>query len=622
MGQYGQYGGALPRPDNWEDLLIERFERSICNVIMRDRNRASVLMWGLLNENPDDRLFRTAVALLPALRRLDPSRLIVLNSGRYDRINEIGSMSNPDSETWDVAYDELHDWHPYRHIPFSPVTLDELSGRSRTSDQALFITEAGLCSPINLPSVLGDYQQRGKEHSDDARYFQRQYELFLADWTKLTLEDIWPRPEDYLRDAYHSANALRETMETAVRSNPCVISYAPTSAGRADLYGGEGLWTNFRRLKSELVPSVLLANSTLRWCMSTEPQSIYRGDSLQVRASLSSLDALPAGEYPASIRVVGPDTKIVFERTVAVTMGESEGGQVPPFAQSILEEDITIGGPVGTYQLQATLDRGGTAMGGRTEFYVSDRATLPKMPPEVVVIGTDAMVSKWMEDRNIRIAPFDAENRSVRQVILLAGQAPDAATLRGVAGQMARGSVAIFLSPSTFGSGADTTRWLPLVNKGIITPMDAVAGYYRADRWAKNHPVFEGMPAGGMMDYRYFRNVISLNALSQEYAVVMGGPHAYHPGPGTPLTYPSEAICGATRLSHTYCSGVYLGIWVFGQGQFMVNTLQIAEHLENDPAADRLLCNMLTFASRDVHKPMEELPDEFDRHLAEIGYLE
>ena len=82
--------------------------------------------------------------------------------------------------TWDVKENELKDWHPYVWMPYSPQTLDELSGRSNTSSQKFYISETGLCAPVDLPSELGDYQQWGKEQSDDARYFKRQYNKFFG----------------------------------------------------------------------------------------------------------------------------------------------------------------------------------------------------------------------------------------------------------------------------------------------------------------------------------------------------------------------------------------------------------------------------------------------------------
>jgi len=625
LGYYGRY--KFPKPDNLKDLLINRFENSIRGVILRDRNHVCLVMWGMLNENDAGRfgwdqdgiIFRKAVDLLPSLRILDPSRLFVLNAGRIDEIKEIGSMSNPVSTTWDVREDELTDWHPYVWMPYSPKTLDQLSGRSNTSNQKFYISETGLCAPIDLPSEFGDYQLWGKEQSDDARYFKRQFDKFLTDWTRFKLSDCWARPEDYIKDAYQTASSLRETAETAIRSNPFVVSYTPTNSV-ADYSMGESVATNFRRLKPELIGSVLLANTSLRWCLSTEPQSIYRGNQIQLRVSFSNLDVLKAGKYPATVQVFDPDMKSVFDKKVLVNIPETRDGQEPPFAQTILTEDIMVNGPAGKYQFLATLDQGGTAIGGKTEFYVTDDASLPKMPHEIVLCGTDSVVSNWLKEHKIKILPFNNTNQSKRQIILIAGKAQDSTAMLGIASQMACGSVAISLSPSTFNSGKNTTRWLPLVNKGLITLMDAIGGYYRADRWAKNHPIFDGMPSGGMMDYKYFRNIISKYALSQEYAIaaksVLTDDEA-----STPLTYPSEAVCGATRISHTYCSGVHVGVWDFGQGRFIVNTLHISENLSKDPAADRLFCNMLNFASHDINKLMTKLPENFNHQLIEIGYL-
>ena len=53
-------------------------------MIRRDRNHPSVAIWGLLNETFDGPVFRQAVGFLPKLRALDPTRLVLLSSGRWD----------------------------------------------------------------------------------------------------------------------------------------------------------------------------------------------------------------------------------------------------------------------------------------------------------------------------------------------------------------------------------------------------------------------------------------------------------------------------------------------------------------------------------------------------------
>lgn len=617
--QIGDYGGyKIKKEENNDELLMKRFENSIREVVIRDRNHPSLVMWGVLNENSDGIIFRKAVSILPSLRQLDPSRIFVLNSGRFDGRKEIGSMSNPGSLTWDVREDELKDWHPYVWMPYSKETLDLLSGRLDSSGRKCYISETGLCFPIDLPSELSDYQQCGKEQSDDALYFRRQYNKFLADWQKFGLGDCWENPEEYIRAAYVTAASLRETAESAIRSNPFVVSYTPTN-GVADAVAGESIATNFRRIKPELIGSVLLSNAQVRWCLRTEPQSIYSGDSIQLKVSFSNLDLLHAGKYPATIMVVDQGLKKLFEKKIYVTIPDAKNGDEPPFAREIINQDILVAGPAGKYSLIATLDSGAVAEGGQIFFFVSKREVFPKIPEEITVAGIDPVVEQWLKNRNVRIIPFAKNNEMKRQLIIVAGNTPDSLTMINIACQMEQGSAVVFLSPSTFRSRNNSTRWLPLVNKGSVEPMDAVAGYYRADRWVKNHPVFDGMPSGGMMDYTYFRNIISQDALSQEYTVVAKSLYTYDEVT-RPLTYPSEVICGATRISHNYCSGVHLGVWNFGYGKFIVNTLRIEENLGRDPAADRLFYNILNFASAGLDKPKADLPSDFEKVLVDIGY--
>lgn len=615
MGEFKEYE-SLKLP-GWENLMLTRFENSIRDVIFRDRNHPSIVMWGLLNEMSDGVIFRKAVDLLPELRLIDPSRLFILNSGRFDGINSVGSMSSPHSMIWDIKESEIKDWHPYVWMPYSRETLDYLSGTSNSSGQKVFITETGLCHPIDLPSELGDFQLLGKGSSADAQYFKRQYEKFLVDWEKFHLNECWARPEDYIKDAYKTAASLRIMAETAIRSNPYLIAYIPTNSV-ADYSMGESVATNFRRLKPELIEPILLANSSVRWCLRTEPQSLYKGNRVRLSVSFSNLDILSAGNYPASIQVIDPNMQTVYYKKMSVNIDEINKEKNSPFAQSILEEDIMIDGPAGKYQLLATLE-GRTATGGKTDFYVTDKNNFPKKTQEVAIIGTNVFLNDWLKEHNIKVIPFNEKNKTKRQIILVVEETADSTTMINLASQMVRGSTIIFLTPATFSKGENTTYWLPLKNKGAIKPMDAVAGYYRSDRWAKKHPVFYGLHSGGMLDYKFFRNIISLNALSQEYSIRGKGPHTFDEAV-TPLDYPLETICGATRISHTYCSGVHMGVWNFGQGKFIVNTLHVIENLGKDPAADKLFCNLLNYASENMNEPMGKLPNDYEQILKEIRY--
>jgi hypothetical protein len=616
--QMGDYGGfSYSHPANNDELLRSRFEKSITEVIRRDRNHACLVMWGVLNENSDGPVFRKAVEMLPELRRLDPARLFVLNSGRFDGVKEIGSMSNPGSDTWDVAMDELRDWHPYVMIPYSSETLDILSGKTNKSGQKSYISETGLCFPIDLPSELGDYQLAGKENSEDAVYFKRQYDKFLNDWKKFGLDECWASPHDYISDAYRTAVSIREIAESAIRSNPFVVSYTPTN-GVADAVAGESMATNFRRIKPELIAPVIESNEKLRWCLRTEPQSIYSGDSIWFSISISDLDVLPSGVYHVSVKVLDPSNHPVAERKTDFVVTESGSG-IATFAREICNEKIRVSGPEGKYLLLVALDKGATVPCGEISFYVSNPSMMPRLPAEVTLCGNDPVVCSWLIQHGVKVASLNGHKAAKRELIVIAGSKPDSCDMPEIASRMARGSTVVFLSATTLGDETNKTKWLPLAGKGVVEPMDAVAGYYRADRWVKHHPLFDGMPAGGMMDYKYYRNLISIDALSQEHTVVSKLIYTYDEV-SAPLDYPAETICGATRISHNYCSGIHLGIWNFYSGRFIVNTLNIAENLGHDPAADRLFGNILSYGASGAGKPLLPIPADFEKELKKIGY--
>jgi len=78
---------------NDSDKMAQRFNLSTFGMIQRDRNHPSVVMWGLLNETEANPVFLHAVSLLPELRQYDNSRLVMLNSGRFDSYTKPGGLT-------------------------------------------------------------------------------------------------------------------------------------------------------------------------------------------------------------------------------------------------------------------------------------------------------------------------------------------------------------------------------------------------------------------------------------------------------------------------------------------------------------------------------------------------
>jgi hypothetical protein len=173
-----------------------------------------------------------------------------------------------------------------------------------------------------------------------------------------------------------------------------------------------------------------------------------------------------------------------------------------------------------------------------------------------------------------------------------------AAAFRDLASRIARGSTVVFLAPEVFANGDQPVAFVPLANKGTLARMNS--WLYHQDEWAKPHPIFEGLPTG-LLDYALYRQLIPDVAWANQDA-------------------PAEAVCGANDASLNYASGLMLSVHQLGAGQFILNALRIRENLSVDPAADRLLVNLLRYASRDQQQPLAELPADFDAQLQAMGY--
>ena len=166
----------------------------------------------------------------------------------------------------------------------------------------------------------------------------------------------------------------------------------------------------------------------------------------------------------------------------------------------------------------------------------------------------------------------------------------------------------MFLSPEVFHKPADWYQrpdqplgWLPLKNKGALSNIANAAAVFPKDEWAKNHPIFDALPCGGLMDHLFYRDIIpDVGFIGQDV--------------------PAEVVAGAINAGQgSYASGLLVSVNDLAAGRFILNTLRIRENLGHDPVAERRLRNVLRHAERDISEPSVELPADFDAQLAEMG---
>ncbi len=506
----------------------------------------------------------------------------------------IGSLSNPGSAVWE---DVLGDQHPYQRVPHTAGVIRTLRTLS-AGRQPVFLSEYGIGSAVDLVRAARHYERLGKEEAEDAKFYRAQLDRFMADWERWKLSEAFVRPEDFFQASNARMAAQRLLGLNAIRANPNVVGYSLTGTVDQGMTG-EGLWTTFREFKPGTFDAVADGFAPLRWCLFVEPVNVYRKTPVKLEAVLADEDALAPGKHPARLLVVGPDNAPAFERRIEVEVPEKSGR---PFARPVFSEEVTIDGPPGRYRFLAAFERGAAAAGGDVEFYVADPAEMPAVEAEVTLFGEDEGLAKWLAERGVRTRPFSVPAPAAREVFLVSSTPPPAKAeaFRELARRIARGSAAVFLSPSVFKKGDKPLGWLPLAQKGSIKQLPS--WLYHKEEWARRHPVFDGLPAPGLMDYTFYREVI---------------PDAAWTGLDD-----GEAVAGGINAALGYSSGLFVSIHRLGAGSFTLNTLRLRENLGANPPAERLLRNMLRRAARDAGKPPADLPPGFDETLKAMGYLD
>jgi len=441
----------------------------------------------------------------------------------------------------------------------------------------VFISEYGIGSAVDLVRVARHYEQLGATHAEDAQYYRSCLDRFLADWTTWGLEDTFDSPEAYFAACLAKMADQRALGLNAIRANPNVVAHSLTGTVDQGMTG-EGLFTTFRELKPGTTDAVFEGLRPLRWCLFAEPWNVYRGATVRLEAVLANEGALPPGEYPARVQLLGPDHRRLLDRRVTVTVpgGEAPRPEETPFALPVFAEEVAVDGPTGAYRLVAALERGGAAAGGQALLYATDPADMPAVATEVALLGDDAGLAEWLAAHGIASRPFAAGD-APEAVVLASGSPPEDPAWEALGECLHRGATVVFLQPQVLARGDDALGRLPLAQRGRL---QHIGGWlYLADEWAKRHPVFEGLPAGGLMDYAFYREII---------------PNTVFTG----LEAPAEAVAGSMKTSQDYASGLLVGVWNVGEGRVVLNGLYVRENLGVHPAAERILRNLLNYAAR------------------------
>lgn len=573
-----------------QEKMFRRFDICTLEMIKRDRNHPSVVIWGLLNEmfiqNP---ISLYAENFLPKLREVDPSRFILLHSGRWDRRKHIASGSNPYSNTWDaymgadgneapekedmingLSSSDIGDYHYYPDFPMTEKDVALLRNYAKDYLPA-FISESGIGPSFNVIEESKHFQQYGcREDLEDFSWLKAQSDALAEDWKRLGMEKVYPFPEMMLKESQRLSALDRRLIFDAIRSNPKHNGYSLT--GLLD-HGmcGEGLWSFWRRFKPEVYDTVCDGWSSLRFCLFVK-HHVYSGEEFEIEAVLANECILKPGKYIADFAITGEcGTVKIFSEEFEIVDDS--------FAVPIMKKNVVLDVPTGKYSLIAYLRDGGSPLGNKLDFYVKNKADMPKVSAKVYTCGVRPETVAFLNANGTATEEYFGQSDGV----ILLGEKVDDETICKVKESADNGAKVIALTIHSFRKDLDFYK---LKFLGISDDLKVFIDrdwLYHKEIVAANGDVFNGLGLGICDSVKY----------GQSY------PRFCYMTSRTP----DDIVCPAFFVGSPHVPGAYASAHTIagfnsGKGRIYLNCFRLEENLGKNPAADMVLLNLINYLNK------------------------
>ncbi|HVA00645.1 MAG TPA: glycoside hydrolase family 2 TIM barrel-domain containing protein [Terriglobia bacterium] len=559
---------------------IKLLLRQLSDLIVRDRNHAAIVAWGMSNENILDPSVITH--MMQRTRALDPTRVVCDNSGRgLHMLHPYQKKPSP--------WRDLHDYPP---APIEAATYESMNQFGRPPDYAFrredrvealprmpeegpqIIGEFGYGGLPDFPASVKEFEATGKPSVEGA-IWHRSLENLEAGFKKYDLEPVFGSVSEFCRhtDEIH-ADAQAEMLQ-ALRTNPYNSGYA------VSCFHDLAIWycgiTNIFRDPKPVSRRLAKVNAPLFPALEAEPSPARTGQEITIRCVLVNEDVLK-GPATLSVTVTGPAGEKVLADTKHLTLAPEKGYVAPVFEKSLI-----LGGASGHYLIRAEVE------GSNGKRAVNERRLLALNPRDnhwptssVLLYDPDHNILPFFAHRNVSYELWSPQAEANGRPILVSDiQKWNYAEhweerlrdLRAILAACRAGSTVGFLMESGDGGIINLLKEL----KVLSGPLRVVGstGSFRGDfHYVKPHPIFAGLPVNTCMGCDY-RNVIA--------RVSMDG-------------FEGDTIAGCNE--NAYWWGTDVGVISMGSGAAVISTLRLSSSLLTDAVAERILANLCSWKPR------------------------
>ena len=567
----------------------ELYLQDLISLIKRDRNRPSVVMWGLLNETflrePYDVACKTAKNALAEVRRADETRLIIYSSGRYDAELSVGSFSNPYTTTMQTLWNgegsngfaekaetrftlnpDMGDLHFYPSpVPITSGEKEATLNFGKKHKRPVFISETGIGSLLDTAALVKKYSENAArlDFYPDEILIKQINDSFLRDLKTFGFLKFYPAVGEIFDAAYLNHYKHRKLMFDLYRANKYVNGLSIT--GMLDhSVCGEGLWTLTREYKPKIADALENGFAPLRWSAVLSKPRLYNNESLNVLGVLANENVLKNQKYSATLLIRG-ENGVVYKKTKTFTPAKED---LRYFAIEVFNETVPLGKfKKGKYEVYISLDGGADDKAGKAEFYVDKFAATQR------TVKT-AEISDELSNRLKRLgyAVERASEPTNGKIIVENLTNGDEVLIKKCLGL---GATVVLISadkhPSALNLIDETRRPEPISNYDWL--------YHKELLIKPNTYPFKGLKSG-VADIDYYDGIFSETVFTMPENTKPDKTHAIAFSTGYPV-------------KTGYIGGFQLAEFKVLNGTVIVNSLDLTNDGSPRPAADAVLNNLL-----------------------------
>jgi len=579
--------------------LPRRVINELKQTILRDRNRASIVMWELYNEVRRPVLKQMMAETSMMARDIDPTRLILDESGGW----AFGAKVYLPNERDFMPFNDVHtypgpnvtnDWYDkFLGVSYTAEERKKLNikgkpiGHNLKTGATSFVSELGYGSYVDFDKVNARFAKEGNPLAPPTRYHQ-QLGSQLSEVLSEKLSDIYATPQDFYQEQQEIHGKANARMIEATRANANITGYCVHALTGGDWVMGAGLLDIWRNPKEAVYNSTQKANKSRILTIRTFPRSAYQGEI--VRFTVKGINDLEniAGTFKVSVK--DNKDKIIWQNTSKVDFKHA--------ISELLEQDIATDNLAGTYTVTAEIfDNDGESIADNNfdfDVFNLDSANKQKAIGQFAVIDQTGDVKKFLNKQGISFSAFNSKT-TINTPVLVAmksnKQPQQVALNKQLSGFAKRGGKVTYLQFPYIGP-----KWKDGVlgkgfsmNMPIHLKMKASTGLWGGmSHVVSNHAIFKGLPSNKSMQgvYENVRAKISMVELTAKPIVTVIANDNF-----PDMTLMKRHYQGTGDV----WSGSDLSEVKHGKGSLLLSTMQIVPNLGKDPVADKLLLNLLSF---------------------------